>query len=83
MLVKVENGIKTEKNVDKILIATWVEEQMAKMNVNIKPQFQSVYDSIDSLIEQEIIGHGVPSTLYEKDVYQIYIAAHICLNSAP
>jgi len=83
LLIKVENGIKTEKNVDKILIATWVEEQMAKMNVNIKPQFQSVYDSIDSLIEQEILGQGVPSTLYEKDVYQIYIAAHICLNSAP
>ena len=48
-----------------------------------KDDLKTAFDRINHLVDEHILGNGVSPNVYQKDSYQIYIAANLCLNMTP
>ena len=48
-----------------------------------KENLSGVYDRISYLVDEHILSKGVQQNVYQKDSYQIYIAACLCINNSP
>ena len=71
----------TAESVDKTSVYVWVQENIQKMTN--KDQFLKVYNRILDLVKEHIEVQALPTSVFERDTYQIYIAAHICFTDKP
>lgn len=58
-------------------------DSIKKMPDGKRQEFQKVYDCILELVKKHIEVQVLPTSVFERDSYQIYVAAHICLTDAP
>ena len=82
-LEQFRDGAVKAENVDKTLVSLWVLEKIKEMKEDYKERFLKVYNRITDLVAEHIEIQALPISTFDKDLYQIYVAATICLSEKP
>ena len=78
-----KDGPVKAEDINKVAVRSWVFQTIENMKGQDKDKFVKVYNRITQLVKLHILSQRLPASTFEEDMYQIYVAACICLDEKP